>query len=63
MFDDGLQNTVPIENPVYTSAQIGTVFNSITYSKGASVLRMLESTVGEENFRQGLNVIKITIDI
>lgn len=57
MFDDGIQSTVPIENPVITSEQIGAVFNSITYSKGASVLRMLESTVGDENFRQGLNVI------
>ena len=57
MFDDGIQSTVPIENPVITSEQIGQVFNSITYSKGASVLRMLESTVGNENFRLGLNVI------
>lgn len=55
MFDDGIQNSVPIENPVLTSEEIGSVFNSITYDKGASVLRMLESTVGEENFRQGLN--------
>lgn len=61
MFDDGIQSTVPIENPVITSEQIGSVFNSITYNKGASVLRMLESTVGNENFRQGLNVFKYLI--
>ena len=56
MFDDSIQTIVPIENPVYTSAQIGTIFNSITYEKGASVMRMIEATVGETNFQQALNV-------
>jgi aminopeptidase N len=56
MFDDSIQKIVPIENPVYTSVQIGTIFNSITYDKGASVMRMIEATVGKTNFQQALNV-------
>lgn len=59
MFDDSIQTIVPIENPVYTSAQIGTIFNSITYEKGASVMRMIEATVGETNFQQALNVCHV----
>lgn len=57
MYLDGYQITAPVFNPVSTTAEIGTVFNSITYNKGASLLRMLESAVGDENFKQGLNVI------
>lgn len=63
MFEDSVQSTVPIENPVYTSAQIGTIFNSITYNKGASVLRMLEDAVGSQNFQQGLNVRDLRVTI
>jgi aminopeptidase N len=58
MYEDGFQTTVPVANEVQTTQEIGTIFNSITYSKGASLLKMLEATVGEENFRQGLNVNK-----
>jgi aminopeptidase N len=56
MYDDGFQTSYPVSAEVNTPAEINSAFGSITYSKGASILRMLESTVGESNFREGLNV-------
>ena len=56
MYDDGFQTSHPISVEVSTPAQINSLFTSITYDKGSSTLRMLENTVGAENFRQGLNV-------
>ena len=52
---DGLRNSHPIEQEVSNPAQIGELFDAISYSKGGSILRMLESFLGEETFRQGLN--------
>lgn len=51
---DGLKNTHPIEVPVQNPKEIGEIFDAISYSKGASVIRMLENYLGEEVFRQGL---------
>ena len=36
-------------------AEISEVFDAIAYEKGAAVLRMVESWVGEEAFRKGVN--------
>ena len=52
---DGLRNSHPIEQDVHNPAEIGELFDAISYSKGASVLRMLEGFLGAETFRQGLN--------
>lgn len=52
---DGLRNSHPIEQDVNNPAEIGELFDAISYSKGASVLRMLESFLGAETFRQGLH--------
>ena len=52
---DGLRNSHPIEQEVSNPAQIGELFDAISYSKGGSILRMLENFLGEETFRQGLN--------
>ncbi|XP_028894176.1 glutamyl aminopeptidase isoform X3 [Zeugodacus cucurbitae] len=41
----------PIVQTVESPAQITELFDSITYSKGASVIRMLEDLVGGEKFR------------
>jgi aminopeptidase N len=59
MFEDGYQTSHPVSLEVLTPAQINSVFDTITYDKGSSLLRMLESTVGAQNFREGLNVNKI----
>ena len=51
---DGLQNSHPIEQEVKNPDEIGELFDAISYSKGGSVLRMLEHFLGPEAFRQGL---------
>ena len=54
---DGLENTHPIEQEVNDPAQIGQLFDAISYSKGASVLRMLEQFIGPDKFpRRSLQV-------
>ena len=52
---DGLKNSHPIHQEVKNPAEIGQLFDEISYSKGASVLRMLEDFLGAERFRQGLH--------
>uniref|UniRef100_A0A1I8P3V9 Aminopeptidase n=1 Tax=Stomoxys calcitrans TaxID=35570 RepID=A0A1I8P3V9_STOCA len=42
----------PIVQTVENPNQITELFDSITYSKGASIIRMLEDLVGPEKFRQ-----------
>jgi aminopeptidase N len=52
---DSLANTRPIHQEAETPAQIQELFDGIAYGKAASVLRMLESYLGEETFRAGVN--------
>jgi aminopeptidase N len=52
---DSLANTRPIHQAADTPAQIQELFDGIAYGKAASVLRMLESYLGEETFRAGVN--------
>jgi aminopeptidase N len=52
---DSLKATHPIHVTVDTPAEIESVFDPISYEKGASVLRMVESYVGEDAFRAGVN--------
>ena len=52
---DALENTRPIHQAAQTPAQIQELFDGIAYGKAASVLRMLESYLGEETFRAGVN--------
>ncbi|TLZ78879.1 MAG: M1 family metallopeptidase [Methanobacteriota archaeon] len=51
---DGLRSSHPIEVPVKDPAEIREIFDEISYSKGASILRMLEQFLGEASFRRGL---------
>jgi glutamyl aminopeptidase len=51
---DSAISSHPIVVPVSHPNQITEVFDSISYSKGASVLRMLGTFLGENNFKQGL---------
>ena len=51
---DGLKSSHPIEQAVNNPAEIGELFDAISYSKGASILRMLEDFLQEEFFRKGL---------
>lgn len=51
---DALENTHPIEVPVKHPDEIRTIFDTISYSKGASAINMLHKFVGTENFKLGL---------
>ena len=52
---DALANTRPIHQAAETPAQIQELFDGIAYGKAAAVLRMLESYLGDETFRAGIN--------
>ena len=52
---DGLKNSHPIEQEVANPAEVSQLFDAISYSKGASVIRMLEQFLSPEIFRQGLH--------
>jgi puromycin-sensitive aminopeptidase len=53
---DSLANSHPIEVPVNNPAEIGEIFDSISYNKGGAVLRMLERYLGEDTFQQGIHI-------
>ena len=53
---DGLRNSHPIEQPVNNPAEIGQLFDAISYSKGGSILRMLERFLGADKFQEGLQI-------
>jgi puromycin-sensitive aminopeptidase len=55
METDALATTRPIEFPVGSPEEANAMFDSLTYEKGASVLRMLEQYVGEQAFRTGVS--------
>ena len=52
---DGLKNSHPIEVSVGNPAEIGELFDAISYNKGGAVLRMLEAFLGEDTFRSGIH--------
>ena len=51
---DARATTHPIQQRVETETQAGDAFDEITYQKGQSFIRMLESYLGEEKFREGI---------
>ena len=51
---DSLQSTRPIEYPVYSPDDASGMFDTLTYTKGGAVLRMLEQWLGPERFRDGI---------
>lgn len=52
---DTAVSTHPIEMPVNSTSDFFTVFDDITYDKGASVLNQLSHFIGQENFRLGVS--------
>src|SRR5437762_296784 len=54
MEGDARATTHPIQQKVETEAEANNAFDDITYKKGQSFLRMLESFLGEEAFRDGI---------
>ncbi|XP_064809643.1 glutamyl aminopeptidase isoform X3 [Oncorhynchus masou masou] len=53
MVDDALVTSHPIIVDVSTPAEITSVFDGISYNKGASILRMVEDWLGRDSFRDG----------
>jgi puromycin-sensitive aminopeptidase len=51
---DALKNTRSIEYTVLSPEDCRSMFDILTYEKGASVLRMLEQYLGAERFRKGI---------
>lgn len=51
---DALEHTHPIEVPVNHPDEIRSIFDAISYSKGASVIHMLHEYLGPDIFRDGL---------
>jgi aminopeptidase N len=54
MEGDVRSTTHPIQQPVATEAEANSAFDDITYKKGQSFLRMLESFLGADPFRDGI---------
>ncbi|XP_030848825.1 aminopeptidase N-like [Strongylocentrotus purpuratus] len=56
VFDlDALGTSHPVQVAVNSPDEINEIFDSISYSKGASILRMLNDILGEDVFLSGLN--------
>jgi aminopeptidase N len=51
---DARSTTHSIQQPITSEAEANSAFDEITYRKGQSILRMLESFLGEEVFRDGI---------
>src|SRR6266480_4704370 len=54
MEGDARSTTHPIQQPIANEAEANSAFDDITYRKGQSFLRMLESFLGENAFRDGI---------
>ena len=53
---DALASTHPISIEAKNAEEASERFDAITYTKGAAVLRMIESYLGEEAFRAGVRI-------
>lgn len=51
---DSLDSSHPVFFEIHSVDDINSVFDSITYSKGASIVRMMQNFLGENTFRSGL---------
>jgi len=54
MEGDARSITHPIQQPIKTEAEANSAFDDITYRKGMSFIRMIESFLGEDVFRDGI---------
>jgi aminopeptidase 2 len=51
---DALKSSHPIQVPVNKPSEIHQIFDAISYSKGASVIRMLANYLGSNTFQKGV---------
>ena len=52
---DALSNSHPIEVPITRAGDVSEIFDDISYNKGASVIRMCASYIGQPAFRSGVS--------
>ena len=52
---DSLTTSHPIQVSVKDPKEIESIFDTISYKKGASIIHMLERLVGESTIRSGLS--------
>eukprot|EP00301_Raphidiophrys_heterophryoidea_P022193 c6411_g1_i1.p1 GENE.c6411_g1_i1~~c6411_g1_i1.p1 ORF type:complete len:868 (-),score=216.56 c6411_g1_i1:110-2713(-) len=57
---DGLESTHAVEVAVQHPDEINEIFDTISYAKGASIIRMLASYIGLDNFFNGLHTYLTT---
>ncbi|KAH8420771.1 hypothetical protein KR222_004323, partial [Zaprionus bogoriensis] len=55
LYTDSFCSTRPIHQSVSRGSQIAELFDSITYRKGAVIIRMMHIFIGDKAFRRGLN--------
>jgi aminopeptidase N len=56
LLSDSSDNPQPLTNPgVGSPASVSAMFSTISYNKGAAIIRMTEHLMGFENHRMGLN--------
>lgn len=53
LLKDSIPTTHPIETKVNSPEEVEQIFDDISYGKGASILRMIESYIGKDEFRRG----------
>ena len=51
---DALKSSHPIDVPIRHAEEVEQVFDSISYCKGAAVVRMVQAVLGFKNFQKGL---------
>ena len=56
MRQDSLISAREIRQPIQSNDDIANAFDDITYEKGAAVIRMFENWIGQEKFRQGVQL-------
>ena len=54
--EDCLENTHPVVQDIESTATSTEIFDSITYSKGAAILKQLVFFIGEENFSKTMSL-------
>lgn len=53
---DARATSHPLHFEIQKAEDVSEAFDSITYSKGASILRMIMAVMGEEYFKKGVNI-------
>jgi len=52
---DSVKSSHPLNHDVNTTSEIRSMFSTISYNKGASILRMIEKSYGEQVFYEALS--------